>query len=55
MMLAEARLMLREVIIAAMVTLVGNNGSGDQVPAPTRPPISKCEAAFRQSDLANVP
>jgi hypothetical protein len=62
MVLAEADAMVHGIVIAAMLTLVGDNGGSDQVPAPTQPPSAQphrpCEeaayAAFRQSDLAKA-
>jgi hypothetical protein len=50
--------MVHGILIAAVLTLVGDNGSGNQVPAPAptqqsaQHHVSSCEAAFRQSDLA---
>jgi hypothetical protein len=49
--------MVHGIIIAAMLTLVGDNGSGDQVPAPPPPPSHPAQVSMKAADwtLKNSP
>jgi hypothetical protein len=38
------------IIIAAMLTLVGDNGGGDQVPAPPQPPSRPAQISMNAAD-----
>jgi hypothetical protein len=38
------------ILIAAMLTLVGDNGSGNQVPAPTQPPSNPAQISIKAAD-----
>ena len=42
--------MVHGIIIAAMLTLVGDNGSGDQVPASPQPPSHPAQVTMKAAD-----
>jgi hypothetical protein len=42
--------MVHGIIIATMLTLVGDNGSGDQVPAPPQPPSYPAQVSMKAAD-----
>jgi hypothetical protein len=42
--------MVHGIIIATMLTLIGDNGSGDQVPAPPQPPSHPAQASMKAAD-----
>jgi hypothetical protein len=46
------QVMVHGIIIAAMLTLIGDNGSGDQVPAPPPPPSHPAQVSMKAADRA---
>jgi hypothetical protein len=44
--------MVHGIIIATMLTLIGDNGSGDQVPAPPQPPSHPAQVSMNAADWA---
>jgi hypothetical protein len=42
--------MVHGIIIAAMLTLIGDNGSGDQIPAPFQQPSHPAQVSMKAAD-----
>ena len=47
--------MVHGIIIATMLMLIGDNGSGDQVPAPPQPPSHPAQVSMKRDDCRSRP